>query len=30
MIDVLTSDCSLTGVVEGFDALVADFTDFSL
>ena len=30
MLDVLTIDCFLTGVVKGFDALVADFTDFFL
>ena len=29
MIDVLAIDCVLTGIVEGFVALVADFTDFS-
>ena len=30
VIDVLTIDCSLTGVVEGFDALVANLADFFL
>ena len=30
VIDALTIDCSLTGVVEGFDALVANLADFFL